>query len=190
MKSKIILKLFPLIIELTNTNTKKALILALSGIIIYLIKKRMSTSKVKTILHHDEEALKKEKVKASVDKKFLRKLIKLMKIAIPNLIGRETLSLALLSSLLVIRTVLSIQIADVNGSIVKSIVRINFSDFIYRIFELGLYSFPSSVVNSALEHLNKKIGLYMRENITKYFHEKYLNKMCFYQVNLLFMEDK
>ena len=181
MKHKIIQKLFPLLIQLTDTNLKKTLVITVFGIAIYIIKKRMSTSKVKTILEHDE-TIKKDNVKANVDKKFLKKIFKLLKIAIPNLLGRETISLAVLSSLLVFRTILSIHISDVNGSIVKSIVKIDFYDFVYRIFVLGLYSFPSSVVNSALDHLNKKIGLYMRENVTKYFHEKYLNKMCFYQV--------
>lgn len=54
---------------------------------------------------------------------------------------------------------------------------------------MGLYSFPSSVVNAGLEYLNKKLGLYMRENLTKHFHEKYLTKMCFYQVKFIFILD-
>ena len=186
MKSKIIQKLFPLIIQISDTNLKKSIIIAFGAFLMYILKKRMSTSQVKTKVQHDEQ-IKNNRVKASVDRKFLKKLLKLIKIAIPKWRGRETLSIGILSSLLVVRTILSIQIADVNGSIVKSIVKINFYDFVYRIFELGLYSFPSSVVNSALDHLNKKIGLYMRENLTKYFHEKYLNKMCFYQVNYLYI---
>ena len=181
MKSQLIQKLFPMIMQLTDSNLKKSLLIAFGALLMYVIKRRMH--KLKIIPKNNEEILKNVKVKASVDRKFLKKLLKLIKIAIPRFLGRETLSIGILTSLLVVRTILSIQIADVNGSIVKSIVRINFYDFIYRIFELGLYSFPSSVVNSALDHLNKKIALYMRENITKYFHEKYLNKMCFYQVN-------
>lgn len=185
MKSQLILKLFPLIASLTDTNAKRGLILAISALTVYLIRKRLSTSRVKNKLQHDDEAIKKEKVKALVDKKFIKKLKKLLKIAIPRWVGRETISIAVLSALLAIRTVLSIQISDVNGSIVKAIVKINFYDFVYRIFELGLYSLPSSAVNSGLEHFGRQIGLYMRENITRHFHEKYLNKMCFYQVIII-----
>ena len=112
----------------------------------------------------------------------MNKLVKLIKIAIPCVFGREAASLFLLSLLLVIRTLLSIQISNVIGSIAKAIVNIKFSDFTYRIVVLILYSFPASVVNSGLEYLNKKLGLYFRENLTKHFHEKYLTKMCFYQV--------
>jgi ATP-binding cassette subfamily D (ALD) protein 3 len=50
---------------------------------------------------------------------------------------------------------------------------------------LGLYSLPSAIVNSSLEYFNRILGLYFRENITKNFHEKYLNGMCFYQITNL-----
>lgn len=55
---------------------------------------------------------------------------------------------------------------------------------------LALYSLPSSVVNSGLEYLNKKLGLYFRENLTKHFYEKYLTNMCFYQVKLMIIQIK
>ena len=56
-----------------------------------------------------------------------------MKVAIPKLFGRETLSVFALSVLLVLRTVLSIYISDVNGSIVKAIVGVNMMSFIKQV---------------------------------------------------------
>jgi len=56
-----------------------------------------------------------------------------MKIAIPKLFGRETLSIVSLSILLVLRTVLSIYISDVNGSIVKAIVGVNLMNFMKQV---------------------------------------------------------
>lgn len=56
-----------------------------------------------------------------------------MKIAIPKVFGRETLSVVALSVLLVLRTVLSIYISDVNGSIVKAIVGVNLMNFIRQV---------------------------------------------------------
>lgn len=50
---------------------------------------------------------------------------------------------------------------------------------------MGLFSFPSAVVNSSLDYLNKILGLYLRENLTKNFHETYLKGMCFYQITNL-----
>jgi hypothetical protein len=64
---------------------------------------------------------------------FLRKLYRLIKIVIPKLISRETLGIASLSALLVLRTVLSIYISEVNGSIVKAIVDIKPIKFIEQV---------------------------------------------------------
>lgn len=50
---------------------------------------------------------------------------------------------------------------------------------------MTLYSFPSAAVNSGLEFLNRKLGLYFRKNLTKNFQERYLDKMCFYQITNL-----
>lgn len=50
---------------------------------------------------------------------------------------------------------------------------------------MGLYSLPSAIVNSSLEYFNRILGLYFRENLTKNFHETYLNGMCFYQITNL-----
>ena len=33
-----------------------------------------------------------------------------------------------------------------------------------------------------MEYLNKILGLFFRQNLTKYFHQKYLSGMCYYQI--------
>jgi hypothetical protein len=65
---------------------------------------------------------------------FLQKLYKLLKVVVPKLAGRETLGIASLSALLVLRTVLSIYISEVNGSIVKAIVDLKPVKFIEQVF--------------------------------------------------------
>lgn len=66
---------------------------------------------------------------------------------------------------------MSIWLADVNGKIVKSIVEKNFNLFLYRVFNLMLFSIPSSAVNSGMEYFNKLLSVAFRERITDYFHE-------------------
>ena len=142
-------------------------------------------SKIKTNVEAESSFIKKSEIKGLVDSEFFKKLINLLKIAFPQLIGRESLSLIFLSCLLVLRTMLSIYISDVNGSIVKAVVSRNFSKFIQNLLVLGVFSVPSAVVNSGLEYLNRLLGLFFRENISKYFHQKYLTGMCFYQITNL-----
>ncbi len=64
-----------------------------------------------------------------------------MKIAIPKLFGKETLSIVGLSALLVLRTILSIYISDVNGSIVKAIVGVNLMNFIKQVTLISKFLF-------------------------------------------------
>jgi hypothetical protein len=51
----------------------------------------------------------------------------LIKIVVPSVASKEARYLAIVSVLLVIRTFLSIWLADVNGNIVKAIVNRNFN---------------------------------------------------------------
>jgi len=60
----------------------------------------------------------------------------LLKIAVPSWKTKEVLYLLILTGLLVVRTYLSIWLADVNGQIVKSIVSLNFQLFLKRVSTL------------------------------------------------------
>jgi ATP-binding cassette, subfamily D (ALD), peroxisomal long-chain fatty acid import protein len=69
---------------------------------------------------------------------------------------------------------MSIWLADVNGKVVKAIVEKNFSKFCYRIFNLILFSIPSSAVNSGMDYFSKLLATAYRQRITHYFHDAYL----------------
>ncbi len=68
-----------------------------------------------------------------MDKVFFERIKKLLKIAIPSYSSKEAAYLVVLTGLLVVRTYLSIWLADVNGQIVKAIVNRNVNDFIKRV---------------------------------------------------------
>jgi len=65
--------------------------------------------------------------KGNVDALFWKRVAKLVKHVIPTYTGKEMQYIVLLSILLVIRTMMSIWLADVNGKIVKAIVNKSFS---------------------------------------------------------------
>lgn len=81
-----------------------------------------------------------------------------------------------------LRTYLSIWLADVNGAIVNSIVTVDFEKFTKTVFALMLFAIPSSTVNSAMEYFSKLLAICFRERLTHYFHEKYLNNMYYYKM--------
>lgn len=188
MKSKLLSKLLINLGNISNSNMKKILVILGIGLLIGLLKSRVTgNTKINLRTNIEIDMKDNKKMKGKVDMRFLKKFIKILKISIPKTVGRETIVLVLLSIALIFRTLLSIEISDLNGRIVKAIVRMDFAGFFYRLFVLSLYSLPSSFINSSLDLLNKLLGLYLRENLTKYFHEKYLQNKCFYQMTNLDM---
>lgn len=75
----------------------------------------------------------KKKGVGNVDSLFISRIKELAKIAVPNWHCKETKYLAVLTVLLVLRTQMSIWLADVNGKVVKAIVDKNFKKFCYRV---------------------------------------------------------
>ena len=65
---------------------------------------------------------------------------------VPSYNTKEAFYLVILTGLLVMRTYLSIWLADVNGQVVKAIVNRNFSEFLKRVsrsanFNVGVYRY-------------------------------------------------
>ena len=63
---------------------------------------------------------------------------------------------------MIVRTLLSIYIAEINGSIVK----MDFRHFIVNLVTLVLISFPTAKVNSGFKYVGKMFATYLRENLT------------------------
>lgn len=122
------------------------------------------------------------KGKGNVDSIFLNRLWSLFKIAVPSFTDPIVLEFVLLNVSLVLRSMMSINISYINGTIVKSIIQAKFPEFIRNITNLAMYAVPASFINSYLDYLNKKIALRLRTRLTFYFHDSYIKGKYFYQV--------
>lgn len=109
-----------------------------------------------------------------MDKEFINRVITLVKKLIPTWKCIEMGYVVVLAGLLIIRTMMSIWLADVNGLVVKAIVNKDLKMFIKRIFVLFLFALPSSTVNSAIDFVTKRMALSFRERLTTHFHDTYL----------------
>lgn len=118
------------VINLTDKPYKKGVWVALIVWGVYKFKQKMN--RIDTHVSAEATFMRKE-IKGYVDTEFFRKLNKLLKIAIPRVLGRESMSVVALSILLVVRSLLSIYISDVNGSIVKAIVNRSLFNFIKQV---------------------------------------------------------
>jgi ABC-type uncharacterized transport system fused permease/ATPase subunit len=117
-----------------------------------------------------------------VDRQFFVSLLRLLRIAVPGLLTRESFYLCVLTLVLCIRTFLSIRITGVNGEIVKAIVQRDFPAFLSRLAILASIAIPASIVNSLLKFLRGRIALCFRSRLTARFHDRYLHGNMFYSV--------
>lgn len=124
----------------------------------------------------------KGKGKGNVDLIFMRRIWKLLKITVPSVTDPIALEFVLLNVALVLRSVMTINISFINGTIVKSIIQASFNDFIGNISRLAMYAVPASFINSYLDYINKKIALRLRSRLSYYFHDSYIKGKFFYQV--------
>lgn len=118
----------------------------------------------------------------NVDGAFWKRIQHLLKVVVPSYTCKEARYIVILTMLLVLRTYMSIWLADVNGMIVKEIVARNLNNFMYRVFNLMAFSIPSSAVNSGMEYFSKLLAVSFRERLTEYFHDSYLHKMFYYKI--------
>jgi ATP-binding cassette subfamily D (ALD) protein 3 len=176
-------RLFELYKNSTNTGPKKAGCVLGFGAFLLISKKMMK----RQVHNLDTSKLKhtsggKKKARGNVDRHFIRKIRELVKITFPSITCKESLLVAFLIGLLVIRTGLSIWLSDVNGLIVKAIMKRDLGMFIKRIFVLFLFAFPSCLVNSLMEYTTKLLGINFRKRMTDYFHKRYLNQLYYYKI--------
>lgn len=80
-----------------------------------------------------KEEKKKRSAKGNVDSAFYKRIRKLITKVIPNSTCKEMRYLVSLIVLLIVRTYMSIWLADVNGRVVKAIVNKDLNLFIKRV---------------------------------------------------------
>lgn len=124
----------------------------------------------------------KQKSQGLVNMLFFKNLWKLLKCAIPSWKDAITIDLTLLTGFLVVRTFLSIYISQVNGNIVKNIVKYDMKGFLGELVKLGMLALPASFVNSFIDFETKILALKFRKNMTYHFHSLYIKDLIYYQL--------
>jgi ATP-binding cassette subfamily D (ALD) long-chain fatty acid import protein len=92
-----------------------------------------------------DEAPKK---KVALNREFFRALLRLLKIVIPGWRSKETRLLISHSFFLVLRTLISVRVAEMDGAIVKALVKGNGKEFLMRIVWWMLIAIPATFTNS------------------------------------------
>ncbi|KAF9447678.1 hypothetical protein P691DRAFT_706310 [Macrolepiota fuliginosa MF-IS2] len=129
--------------------------------------------------------------KPNLDLAFLRQLRSiLLNIIFPpaTLWRNRELGIVLMhSGFLVLRTVLSIMVARLDGRIVRDLVKADGRGFLRGLGLWFLLAIPSTYTNSMIRHLQSVLHLRLRTRITRYVHDLYFSsypEARYYQVGL------
>ncbi|KAF8067672.1 ABC transporter transmembrane region 2-domain-containing protein [Lyophyllum atratum] len=116
------------------------------------------------------------KAKPNIDKTFLRQLRAILfRIAFPSFQTKETLIVLSHSFFLVLRTVLSVVVARLDGRLARDLVSANGKGFLKGLGLWLLLAIPSTYTNSLIRHLQSKLSLSLRTRLTRYTHDLYLS---------------
>lgn len=116
---------------------------------------------------------------------FILQFIKLTRIMIPNLICTETILLSGHTLFLILRTFLSIYVANLEGSIVKYIVRKDPSNFIRQLLKWFGVAIPATFINSMIRYLESRIALSFRSRLVEHSYKLYFKNQAYYRVTVL-----
>ncbi|KAK2597968.1 ATP-binding cassette long-chain fatty acid transporter pxa2 [Conoideocrella luteorostrata] len=135
-----------------------------------------------TVSSGGEETPKK---KVALDRQFFRSLLRLMKIVVPGWRSTETRMLISHTFFLVLRTLISLRVAEMDGAIVKALVKGNGKEFLSRIIWWMIIAVPATFTNSMLSYHQAELSLKYRTRLTQYIHDKYLSNLTFYGISAL-----
>ncbi|KAI0203211.1 ABC transporter transmembrane region 2-domain-containing protein [Astrocystis sublimbata] len=125
------------------------------------------------------------KKKVEMNREFFRSLLRLLKIVIPSASSTEARMLLSHSFFLVIRTLISLKVAEMDGAIVKALVKGSGKEFLTRIVWWMLIAVPATFTNSMLSYHQAELSLKYRTRLTQHIHDQYLSKLTFYGISSL-----
>lgn len=122
------------------------------------LRQAATRQRAATTLGHGE-ATKRQKVE--LNREFFKNLFRLLKICIPGWKSQELRLLISHSVFLVIRTLISLKVAAMDGALVSSLVRGKGKDFLIGIVWWMLIAVPATFTNSMVERLRFPDCTYM-----------------------------
>jgi len=121
----------------------------------------------------------------AMDARFFKRLLFILRIVIPSWNSKESFLFVVQFGVLLSRSLLSLRMAKIGGDGLQAVVEKSWRNFFLILADFFLTGVGSALVNSALKYLTNNITTAMRENLTNYVHDKYLEENSYYKAAIL-----
>ncbi|KAK3117741.1 ATP-binding cassette long-chain fatty acid transporter pxa2 [Teratosphaeriaceae sp. CCFEE 6253] len=177
-----------------RTRISRSIYLALLLTLIHRVRNAVKEQKAATaraaevrrrgpVLGGGEAAGKKKKVE--LNREFFRSLGRLLRICIPSWKSKEARLLVSHSVFLVLRTLISLYVAELDGRLVSSLVKGKGKAFLKGLVWWMVVAVPATFTNSMLSYHQTTLSLAYRKRLTDHIHKRYLHNMTFYALSAL-----
>ncbi|KAK3906112.1 ABC transporter transmembrane region 2-domain-containing protein [Staphylotrichum tortipilum] len=146
-------------------------------------KDRAAKSGGTTSAAEGDEGVKQKKV--GLNREFFRSLSRLLRIVLPGWRTKEAGLLFGHSFFLVVRSLISLKVAAMDGAIVKALVKGNGREFLKRVMWWMMIAVPATFTNSMLAYHQAELALSCRARLTQHIQDQYLSKLTFYGIAAL-----
>ena len=125
------------------------------------------------------------KKRVEINRELFKSLLRLLRIVIPGVKSKEARLLLSHTIFLVVRTLLSLYVASLDGRVVSALVKGRGRDFLLGLVWWMMVAVPATFTNSMLQYHQTKLALQYRTRLTSHIHQKYLDNMTFYTLSAL-----
>lgn len=172
------------------TFRRNAIVLASSMVVTYWSTLKLMKARNKKLANKQKNdvsiKIKTDRSdKIAVDGKFFKKLMKLVKIIIPNWYSPEVAYLLLVSLTLIARTFCDVFLIH-NGTLIESSIISGSTDLFVKYVSRYVSAMPFiSLVNNILKYGLDELKLRFRTRLTKHLYTKYLSNLTYYKMSNL-----